>query len=98
MDSTTVTITVLPTPVAGFTLAEEESCTFPVDIVTANTSTGSINHSWAINGETQTTAPAPVFSADAVGTYDVTLTASNSYGCADVERSRSPFTSPPSPT
>ena len=90
VDSTTVTITVLPTPVAGFTLAEEESCTFPVDIVTANTSTGSINHSWAINGETQTTAPAPVFSADAVGTYDVTLTASNSYGCTDV--AEAPFT------
>ena len=89
-DSTTVTITVLPTPVAGFTLAEEESCTFPVDIVTTNTSTGSINHSWAINGETQTTAPAPVFSADAVGTYDVTLTASNSYGCSDV--AEAPFT------
>jgi large repetitive protein len=83
VDSTTVTVTVLPTPQAAFTLAEEESCTFPVDILTANTSIGSINHSWTVNGTDAVVATAPVFSADAVGTYTVGLTATNSYGCAD---------------
>ena len=83
LDSTTVTVTVLPTPVAAFSLLEDESCTFPVDILTANTSVGSINHSWTVNGTDAVVATAPVFSADAVGTYTVGLTATNSYGCAD---------------
>ena len=82
-DTAQAVITVLPTPVAAFSLEDVESCFFPVDIVTANQSVGSINHSWSVNGGTPITSPGPTFSADAVGTYAVALTATNSYGCSD---------------
>ena len=83
LDSTTVTVTVLPTPVADFTLAEEESCSFPVDILVSNSSIGAINHNWTVNGDNATVATNPTFTADAVGSYSVELIATNSYACSD---------------
>ncbi len=83
-DTVQAEITVLPTPVADFALEDVESCFFPVDIVTENLSIGSINHNWSINGGGEITNPAPTFTADAVGTYTVSLTATNSYACADL--------------
>ena len=82
-DSTSIVVTVLPTPQAAFALAGIESCTFPVDIVPENQSTGSINHSWSVNGNVPATGLQPIFTADAVGSYAVELTAANSYGCED---------------
>ncbi|MCH1583495.1 MAG: PKD domain-containing protein, partial [Flavobacteriales bacterium] len=46
-------------------------------------SIGSINHSWSVNANAPVTGLQPVFTADAVGSYAVALTAANSYGCED---------------
>ncbi len=82
-DTAQAVITVLPTPVAAFTLVEEESCSYPVDVQTVNASTGSINHLWTFDDTDVLPGIDAAWTANTVGSFPVHLTATNSYACAD---------------
>ena len=74
-------VTVNPKPNAAFT-ASTNGCTLPVGVTFNNTSTGGVSYAWNF-GNTQTSTlqnPAIVNYATA-GTYNVSLTVTNSFGC-----------------
>ena len=76
-------ISVLPAPLAAFTLDAEESCTFPVGIGVTNNSVGSISHEWNWTGGTIVEAYEPTgLTAEGIGTYTLTLTATNAWSCS----------------
>lgn len=80
-DTVSTNVVAHPLPVADFTLSQGQSCVSPVTIQTVNASQGSIGFDWDLgNGQTsQLNQPAITF--DAPGTYTVSLTATNQYGC-----------------
>jgi PKD repeat protein len=82
------TITVLPTPIAEFSLAESESCVNPADLQINNSTYGGVNYAWDISGLDNDQAT--LFGAnpggwqiDGVGEYSVDLLVANGYGCSD---------------
>src|SRR5690606_9876288 len=78
------TITVLPTPIAGFTyeiLSDPVHSSGTVNFT--NTSQEATNYQWDFgNGETSTDTNATTF-YPSVDDYQVTLTAINQFGCKD---------------
>ena len=75
-------ISILPAPLAAFTLDAEESCTFPVGIGVTNNSVGSISHEWNWSAGAIIDAFEPSgLTADGIGTYTLTLTATNAWSC-----------------
>jgi gliding motility-associated-like protein len=76
-------VTVNPKPVPNFTTTAN-GCSLPVSVTFGNTTTGAVSYSWNF-GNTQTSTlqnPAAVNYTTA-GTYNVTLIATNSFGCKD---------------
>lgn len=74
-------VIVSPTPVSDFTLSDTESCTFPIEVSTTNNSLFADGYDWAFApfGDSQLVEPA--ITIDQVGSWDITLVASNAYGC-----------------
>lgn len=74
-------IIVSPTPVSQFLLSDTESCTFPVTVQTTNTSLFADGYEWefAPFGNSQLAEPEIIIGD--VGSWNITLNASNSYGC-----------------
>jgi PKD repeat protein len=79
--STSFDIIVSPTPVSAFTLAQTESCFFPVDVQTTNESLNANGYAWDFGGFGTSQLLNPSFSVDAVGDWPISLTVSNSFGC-----------------
>jgi len=94
LDSVYQNITVHPLPVADFSTTY--ICGSPVNIDLTNLSTGAIDYLWDFgNGQTSTlNNPTAIYVVP--GTYTITLTASNVYGCIDV--SQQTVTVYPTPT
>jgi PKD repeat protein len=94
-DSSFQIITVYPLPNAIFSLTSTDPCFAPVMVNTNNLSTGANNYQWNLgNGITSNlTNETVVYTTP--GIYNLTLTASNIYGCIDVFTM--PFTVYPSP-
>lgn len=80
-DTITAPVVAHPLPTAFFAFTFDESCTSPVTAQTVNGSSGAVGYDWDLgNGQSsQLNQPAIVF--DAPGTYTVSLTATNQYGC-----------------
>ncbi len=83
--TTNFSVTVLPSPTAGFNLSLPFACTAPpVTITSTNTSSGANTYNWTWNNNTQQSSiPNPVFTFNATGTYPIQLIAANGFGCAD---------------
>ncbi|MCX8478582.1 MAG: PKD domain-containing protein, partial [Chitinophagales bacterium] len=78
-------VTVLPSPTAGFNLSLPFACTTPpVSVTSTNTSTGANTYNWTWNNNTQQSSiPNPVFTFNSTGTYPIQLVVSNGFGCTD---------------
>ena len=76
-------VTVNPKPVSNFTTTAN-GCSLPVSVTFGNTTTGAVSYNWNFgNSQTSTLQnPAAVNYATA-GTYNVSLIATNSFGCKD---------------
>ncbi len=75
-------IIVSPTPISDFVLSGNESCDHPFVIESANLSQFANNYEWSWpEGSSSTLAPEMSFSES--GMHEVSLTASNSFGCSD---------------
>ena len=81
-DSDNQTIVVLDAPSVGFTPSETLGCT-PLEVTFANTTTGATNFLWDFGDNTIFSGqnPPPHVYLDS-GTYDVSLTATNDFGCS----------------
>lgn len=77
-DTASVTVTVVPAPVAGFTFSQTgNSFTF------TNTTVGASTYQWNFGDAGTSTLTSPTHLYTSSGTYIVTLIAVNSIGCAD---------------
>ncbi|MEZ4738659.1 MAG: PKD domain-containing protein [Flavobacteriales bacterium] len=80
-DSTTALVVAHPLPTSAFTLSEPASCG-PVAVVqTINASQGAVGYSWDLGNGQTSDLNQPSITYDAPGTYTVTLTSTNQYGC-----------------
>ncbi len=80
---TSFDIIVSPTPIADFEMSEQASCSFPVNLQMTNNTLFANGYDWdfGILGSAQQVNPTIV--VEAPGSYPITLTASNSFGCSD---------------
>ncbi len=74
-------IIVSPTPIADFNLSQYESCYFPTEITTTNNTQFANGYEWDFGVLGTSDLVEPSFTIDDVGTFPVSLLASNSYGC-----------------
>lgn len=82
-DSSTMILHFYPSPTALFTPSKRH-CYIPNDPVTfTNNSTSAHSYSWTFGDGGSDTIVSPVHNYPVTGTYKVTLTARNNYGCVD---------------
>jgi large repetitive protein len=81
----TFNIIVSPAPVADFVLSEYETCFDPASIDVVNLSQYANNYQWTWSQGGTSSFNEPTMNFNGPGTYQVQLTASNSYGCTDTE-------------
>lgn len=82
-DTAEVVITAFPLPHSAFTMAEDHSCHSPATVQLTSQAIGAVSHAWDFGNGTSSALnnPAAVFSGP--GTYTITLTVTNQYGCTD---------------
>ena len=73
-------VTIAATPVATFTPSADYGGT-PLEVSFTNTSTDATAYAWDFGGVGTSEEPKPTFTFTKVGTYAVTLTATNAAGC-----------------
>jgi gliding motility-associated-like protein len=82
-DTASVTVTVLPSPTAQFTLDQDAACNLLVTDPT-NTSLNGVAYSWDFgDGSTDAQFDPPPHTYPVVGDHTITLTVTNAEGCAD---------------
>ena len=94
-DTLSAQIVAHPLPVAAFSLSASQSCTSPVTVQTLNASQGAIGYQWDLGNGQSSLLNQPTVTFDAPGTYTVTLTAENQFGCTDEHQET--FTVHPTP-
>jgi gliding motility-associated-like protein len=82
-DSQQASVVVHPLPSASFTLSQTSSCEAPVDVQLSNTSSGAQSFAWDLGNGTTTAVNQPLATYTEVGSYTISLTATNQYGCTD---------------
>ncbi len=82
-DTIVFTISVIPYPLADFTLSPLTSLTTEPLITLTNTSTQAASYEWYFNGQVFSNNPDATYNGNDSGQYCFTLVAYNSLGCAD---------------
>ena len=83
-DTATTYVVAFPLPVSAFTMANSQSCDPTTNLQLNNASTGEVSHGWDLGNGTSSVLNNPVATYTEPGTYTITLTVSNQYGCTDV--------------
>lgn len=81
-DTLQMDIIVSPQPVSAFALSSNETCQTSAEVTTSNFSTDANAFDWYLEGDFVSDELNTEFVFDAVGTYDVSLVASNQFGCS----------------
>lgn len=86
-DSSEVTVTVIPSPVAGFIAAPDSGCS-PLVVTITDTSTIGVSHEWYVNGVLTSNVQNPTFtlsnsSNSLDSTYTIQLIITAGTGCTD---------------
>jgi gliding motility-associated-like protein len=82
-DTTSFTISVLPTPTAGYLSSLTSGCV-PLTVQFTDVSAGAVNYIWNFgDGSPVSNIPQPTHVFDAVGNYTVSLTVEAPGGCSD---------------
>jgi|GEM_PF-678691 len=85
-DSISKTITVYPSPTAGFNVNPTESCLTGNNFNFTNTSTissGSMTYSWNFGDNTTSTSSSPSHIYSTAGSFDIQLISTSNNGCKD---------------
>ena len=83
VDSTSIDITVHPTPVSDFSLPQTLACDTPATMMINNQSIGAVSYNWDFNNGNTSTIQHPVVTYHDPGTYTISLIATNNYLCSD---------------
>ena len=83
--TTTQPVTIAATPVAAFTASPDYGGT-PLEVSFTNATTDATAYAWDFGGVGASEAAEPIFTFTEVGTYAVTLTATNAAGCESTTR------------
>jgi PKD repeat protein len=83
IDSISKTVVIYPKPTAAFSLTSNYSCGEPSSVSITNLSTGAFGYYWDFGNNTYSTATNPTATYNAAGSYDISLIASNQFGCFD---------------
>ncbi|MDF2438767.1 MAG: hypothetical protein K0Q95_3143 [Bacteroidota bacterium] len=83
IDSVSVAINVYPDPIADFALSSPFSCTLPAIANVSNNSSGASSYVWNLGDGQTSNLNAPTITYNAYNTYQILLTAINTYGCID---------------
>ena len=94
-DSLIKTITVLATPKAVFTLSNFNPCSNNYTITTVNGSTNATSYLWDFGDGILTNQTNTTKTFAGIGTYAITLIATNANGCSDTARQTISYTSKP---
>jgi gliding motility-associated-like protein len=82
-DTATQSITVLPNPQPNFTSSNPRSCSTPHTVNFTNTSIDGVSYQWDFGDGGTSTLANPSHTYTAFGEYNVTLIATNAFGCTD---------------
>ncbi len=82
-DTISANVVAHPLPTALFTLSQAQSCTSPVTVQASNASQGAIGYDWDLGNGQSSQLNQPAITFDGPGTYSVSLTATNQFGCTD---------------
>ena len=82
-DSTSQSIVVKPVPIADFNPIQLDTCTIPANYSIVNNSTGSFINSWDLGDGSNSNSLNLNYAYVNSGTYDITLTTMNQFGCFD---------------
>ncbi len=83
-DTAYTSIYVYPKPQAAFLLNDTFSCISPATVLAMNTSTGANGFLWNDGMGNTNTNTSPSFTYTTPNTYNISLTASNTYGCTSI--------------
>lgn len=81
MDTATAVVVAHPLPTSVFTLSMNESCGPETTVQTVNGSQGAIGYQWDLGNGTTSELNQPAIIYDEPGTFTVTLTTTNQFGC-----------------
>ncbi len=76
-------LTIVPDPIASFTIYPETTYTIDPLFTMLNQSSGAVSYQWFYNTQLVSTSASPTFVFDTVGVYCFVLVATNSEGCTD---------------
>ncbi len=76
-----IDIVVFPEPEASFSVPDETYCGVPMEVAIANTSIGATAYDWNFGNGQASVLTSPELTYTETGTFDIELTASNTFGC-----------------
>ncbi|HZV69305.1 MAG TPA: PKD domain-containing protein [Saprospiraceae bacterium] len=82
-ETTIITVTVFPVPVAAFDYEKANECGVPADVSFNNLSTGGLAYDWSFGDGNNSVVVHPVHSFQSAGDYTISLSVSNIYLCKD---------------
>lgn len=82
-DTTIVPLTLYQGPQASFVLPAASVCSSPAVVNILNTSSGAIGYNWNLGNSQTSTNNNPTVTYNTIGSYTITLIASNQLGCSD---------------
>ena len=85
-DTATLSFTIYPTPVANFTINDNNQCFKGNSFEFSNTTSivsGSYTSNWSFGDANYSTSISPTHSYQSINTFPVTLIVSSAYGCTD---------------
>jgi gliding motility-associated-like protein len=85
-DTFTMEIIVAPQPASAFTLSGFESCYYPQAVTTTNISQFANGFEWFLDGESYADITNTDFLFSAEGEYEISLLATNQFGCNDISQ------------
>jgi gliding motility-associated-like protein len=83
-DTLSMPVVAFPLPTSAFELSAYSSCTSPVTVQTINNSQSAIGYAWDLGNGNTSVLNEPSITFDGPGTYTVSLTSTNQYGCEHV--------------
>ncbi len=92
-DTSNVVVSVSPVPNADFTVAAQGCTNAPADI--QNTSTGATTYVWDFGDGGASILQNPDYTYPDEGIFDITLTATNAFGCVDLHVESNEVVNPP---
>ena len=85
LDSTIISITVLPVPAVDFSLEADTGCGDPAYVQTMNNTSTLFSFDWLVDGQWVSEAYSPAIEVAGIGAHVIDLEATNAFGCSSLQ-------------